>query len=426
MVEFVIMLVLNQVANLNFLTETLLDSFFLTIIIYPILYFFEFRPLASQITKTDKVEDNLREKMEDLQKFHLAVDNASDDIIITDSEGIVLYTNPSSEKVTGYSCDEAFGKKAGSLWGGLMDKKFYQEMWKTIKVDKKPFSGEINNKRKNGEKYVAEIQISPILGKDNNVKFFVGIERDITKAKEVDRMKTEFISLASHQLRTPLSSMKWFAEMLINGDAGKLNQKQDEYIKDIYKSNERMIALVGSLLNISRIESGRIIIDPKSTNLEELVNDVAKEIKNAIDTKQQKLIINVDPRLPKINVDFKLIREVYKNLLANAVKYTPTKGAISITLSKKEADILSEISDNGYGIPISEQNKIFEKFYRGTNILKFETDGTGLGLYLAKAIVDSSGGKIWFKSIEGKGTTFTFSLPLGGSKPKAGEVSISN
>lgn len=362
-------------------------------------------------------------RAQELQKFKLAVDNASDHIVITDANANILYANQSVSNITGYSRDEIIGKTP-SLWGKQMPDEFYKMFWDTIKNKKQSFAGEVTNKRKNGEKYVASVSIAPVLNKVGEVVFFVGIERDVTKAKEIDRMKTEFISLASHQLRTPLTAIKWYIEMLLNGDAGKLSKEQLAFLTQVDESNERMISLVNSLLNVSRIESGRILVEPKPTDLKQLINGVISEVQPKLQQKNMSIITDIHQEMPLINLDQNLVRQVYLNLLTNSIKYTPDKGEIHIFVSKRKDDILTQISDTGYGIPDKDKDKVFSKLYRGENIVQIETDGNGLGLYLVKAIVESSKGKIWFESAEGKGTTFWFTLPLTGMKYKKGEVRI--
>jgi PAS domain S-box len=356
----------------------------------------------------------------DLEKFKLALDNASDHVVITDADGITLYCNSGVERITGYTREEALGKKAGTLWAQPMPKEFYEKLWKTIKTDKKPYDGSLKNKRKNGELYDAQITISPVLNDKSEVEFFIGIERDITHEKMVDQAKTEFVSLASHQLRTPLSSVNWYAEMLLAGDGGKLNDEQTTFVKEIYTGNQRMVALVNSLLNVSRLELGTFAVEPEPTDVVQMAADVIKELQPSIISKKLKVTFEHADGIPIIQADPKLFRIVYQNLLSNAVKYTPDGGSVALKLNKTTKNLLIEVTDTGYGIPKSEQSKIFQKLFRAENVREKDTEGTGLGLYIVKSIIDHAEGKISFKSTENKGTTFNLEIPLSGMKKKEG------
>jgi PAS domain S-box-containing protein len=380
---------------------------------------------------TNVLEDVQNEKnivvsqAESLQKFEAATLQSNEMVVFTDAEGIVEWANQASETITGFTVQEAIGKKAGVLWGKLMPTEWYKKLWDTVKIDKKIFISEIQNHRKNGEKFWSTISVYPILNDNQEIIYLVGTQRDITHEKQADQMKTEFISLASHQLRTPLSAMKWFLEMLIAGDLGKLTQEQCKAVENIDQSNERMIALVNGLLNISRIESGRIIIEPVPTDISELTKTVLSDLEQKIKLKKQNLTIDQDDQISKINIDPKLISQVIMNLLTNAIKYSPVSSDIQISMHVKDDSLEYCVTDHGYGIPTTEQEKIFTRFFRASNIQKQETDGTGLGLYLAKIIIETSGGKIWFNSTEGQGTTFCFTIPLTGMQAKSGEVRLS-
>lgn len=294
----------------------------------------------------------------------------------------------------------------------------------TLNTGKPSTKREIFIKKPNGKKIAIQVGAVPISNAQGKIVAALAVFGDITKEREIDIMKNEFISLASHQMRTPLAAIKWYLEMLMKGDMGKLPAKQMKVVSHINESNEHMIELINALLNVSRIESGRIIVEPVPTNIASLLKEIVHDTKKLFDEKKQTLTIAVAKDLPEIAVDQKLVRQVYVNLLTNANKYTQDGGKITISVSKKDDTLLSEVADSGYGIPEEEKKRVFEKFYRGSNIQTVEPSGTGLGLYLAKAIVESSGGKIWFDSKENEGTTFSFTLPLAGMKEKKGGVSI--
>ncbi|MBU2229611.1 PAS domain S-box protein [Patescibacteria group bacterium] len=378
--------------------------------------------MISEVTKQRQMEG-------DLKKFQLAVEGASDHIIITDPDGKILFANKAVEKITGFSRKKIIGQKAGSKlnWGGTMENAFYDRMWKTMKTKKVPFEAEIRNRKKNGEEYDAVASISPVLNKKDEVLFFVGMERDITKEKEVDRAKTEFVSLASHQLRTPLSTINWYSEMLLDGDVGKLNKGQREYLKEVYKGNQRMVDLVNALLNVSRLELGTFAIDPEKTKIFDIAKSVINEMKPQIEAKKIKFTRKFDKSIPEMMLDIKLIRMVFQNILSNAIKYTPEKGKVIVYIHQNKNKKVLEIavSDTGMGIPKHQQDKIFTKLFRADNVKEQDTEGTGLGLYIVKSIIDHSGGKIWFESEEGKGTTFYVTLPFKGMKKKEGTKELS-
>lgn len=361
---------------------------------------------------TSGLDPSPRALLQDLQKYQLAVEHASDHIVITDPDGIILYANRAVTGITGYMPAEIIGTKAGVKWGKRMSPAVYRQLWHHIKKEKRQYHGEFHNIRKNGETYIAEAKIAPVLDEQGAVLYFVGIERDVTVLREVDRMKTEFISLASHQLRTPLSAMKWFLEMLLDGDLGPLAVEQKNILGNINASNERMIELVNTLLDISRIESGRLVIDAQPTDIGDLIRSLRHELEPSLRAKNQTLMLDVPESLPTLLADARLIRQVYMNLLTNAVKYSASSTTITVRVSVVEKMLVSSVQDQGYGIDPKELAHIFDKFYRAKSAVKAEAEGSGLGLYLVKSIVEASGGKMWVESELGKGSLFSFSLPL--------------
>ncbi|TRZ52600.1 PAS domain S-box protein [bacterium] len=273
--------------------------------------------------------------------------------------------------------------------------------------------------RSDGTKFPASVTSAPIFLEKRIIGAIV-VFRDITHEKEVDKSKTEFVSLASHQLRTPLSAIRWYSEMLKSGKLGPLNEQQKSYLIEIYDSNRRMIDLVNALLNVSRIDMGTFAIEPEPTDFKEIAEGVLRELFVKIKDSEMHVASSYQENIPKVNADPKLVRIIFQNLLSNAIKYTKKGGNILLSLTKDEKNILIKVSDSGIGIPANEQGKIFTKLFRTDNARIMESEGTGLGLYILKSIMEKGGGKIWFESVENQGTTFFVTLPLSGMNAISG------
>lgn len=256
-----------------------------------------------------------------------------------------------------------------------------------------------------------EIFIAPI--KDYSGKIIAGalVFHDITKLKEVNKIKSEFISIASHQLRTPLTSIRLFIEILLSEQAGKLNKDQKDYLNNLHKSTQAMVQLANDLLSLSRMESGRLKFNFEDFDLNVLLKDILAEASSLALEKKCRLIYKNKINLP-IVCDKNLLRQVIHNLISNSIRYSQEKnGKVLIEVKKEVKYYLIQVEDNGIGIPKELQKKIFTKFYRAGNAIKTAPDGSGLGLFVAKTTIENLGGKIWFKSEENKGTSFFIKIP---------------
>ncbi len=233
------------------------------------------------------------------------------------------------------------------------------------------------------------------------------------REKFIEGLKTEFVSIAAHQLRTPLSAIKWIIRMLLDEDLGPLNKDQKDYLTKAYINNERMVKLINDLLNVSKIEEGKFLSKPTKESLSKIIEEAFVLWVGA--AKRKGLVLTFEKskgRMPDVLVDKEKIVLVLHNLVENSIKYS-NQGEISIKIDfeKENNRLVVSVKDNGEGIPQEEQEKVFTRFFRASNASKIDTEGTGLGLYIAKHIVQSHGGRIWFESEEGKGTIFYFSLP---------------
>lgn len=506
-------------------------------------------------------EEDLKKKTEELEKYRQAVDTSFEHTIITDTDGKVLYANRAAVLLTGYSREEIIGNTP-ALWGGQMSKSFYTTMWRTIKTEKNSYAGELTNKRKDGTKYLTSLRVTPILDNAGDIKFFVGVERDITaeresqlkivrhtaeleqantyietekkraesillflksigegvyatdldgkiifmnetaelisgkmfqaldqkfsesiftfmqetssvprrisfakkvlstrrmmsfservylvhgdkkipvsgtcspirderggvigtitvfrditKKHELDQMKDSFLSVAAHQLRTPLGGMRWNMEMLLAEDMGKISKEVREAIGDMYENSKRMITIVNDLLNVSRINQHGAPEKLQAVDIFSVVEKVKKAL--LLEAKKRLVTMSITTKQEMDSIVMAPPKHIYgafENLIANAVKYNQPHGSVRVSVEAGVKNILVVIADTGIGIPKDAQSKIFSKFFRAPNAVLKETDGSGLGLSVVKSYVEEAKGKIWFTSEEGKGTTFFVELPRG-------------
>ena len=518
------------------------------------------RAVINILEDIQESERELRIQREELNKFKLAVDSSFNHIVITNSDGVILYANRAAESVTGFSFEEMKGKTP-ALWGKQMSADFYEAFWHTIKQEKKPYSGEITNRRKNGDRYLASVSITPILSAKGDVSFFVGIERDITAERrhqedierhareletaniqiraekeraegilrflesigeavyvtDVDRkiifinktaadyigkpqssvigthtsehftfevgnddksdrqlpirmvlethktfvfpnhmfvvkdgvrlpvtgtaapifderkvfigvivifqditekyaleqMKDRFLSVAAHQLRTPIGSMRWSMELLRSGDFGELPSGAQEAIQELYDNSARLLALINSLLDVSRIDQGRAVEEPVLVDMTSVIQEAIVSLTGEAKQRGIELTFAVPKKaLPQVRVTRGHMFEAIENLVSNALRYSQEQGGVTITLCVRERMLEIRVSDTGIGIPQTDQAKIFSKFFRASNAVRSFTDGSGLGLSVVKSYVEENGGNVSFESQENVGTTFLIRLPI--------------
>lgn len=345
---------------------------------------------------------------EEKNKTRAALVSFIDGLIVFDKNEKITLVNPEAERILGLKEKQVVNKKINQISNFPNLVQLYQALGRKIEwtgqkyelILEKPF------------KRFFQVLVTPVAVKKEVVGMMV-ILHDITRDKEIDRLKTEFVSIAAHQLRTPLSAIKWTLRMILDGDVGKISEKQADLLEKGYQSNERMITLINDLLNVARIEEGRFIYNLAPRSLEKIIQGIIDASKQSIKDKKLKIVFNKPKKpLPKVEVDEEKIRLLIQNLLDNAIRFNKPGGQVTVLIKCDKMNIEVMIKDTGIGIPNSQQNRIFTKFFRADNAIISETEGTGLGLFICKNIIEAHGGKIWFESKEGQGVTFWFTLPV--------------
>lgn len=364
-----------------------------------------------------KAEYEIKAKMR-YEEFFKSI---GDGIMVFDKSGTISFINGALEEMMKWQEGEVLGKTC------LEVMEFQDENGNVSLKEKRPDYSALFGKtipasryyycvRKDRTRFPAFIIATPVKGAE--IEDTIMLFKDMTLEAEFDRAKSDFVSIASHQLRTPLTAIMGITSMLIDLDLGPLNEKQMEFLKMVKESNDRMIELVNSLLNVSRIDLHIFAVESEPTDLQKVARSVLKEISMDIGKKRLRVTTAFDKELGPLETDPRLIRMVFQNLLSNAVKYTRPKDSISLAIRKVGTQILIEVSDSGLGVPAAAQSRIFVKMFRADNARKSDPNGTGLGLYIVKAIVEEMGGTIRFESEEDKGTAFFVSIPAVGIKTK--------
>lgn len=381
--------------------------------------------LSTSRTRALEMADTITKDLR-LEKTRLASANAKDEailrgladgVIAVNKAGEILFINKAASDLLQLNVRDCVGKDLIKLV------KMTYENGKKVPNSKRPLKFVLEGKtiasekyylsKKDGTRFPVAFNTAPIVI-EGKIVGAIDIFRDISKESEIDKEKTEFVSLASHQLRTPLTAIKWYSEALLSSATKKLSKEENIELNQIKTSNERMVELVDTLLNVSRIEMGTLKLDLTPIKIIPIVKSILQEVSSTVKEKHIHLEENFAKNIPKIKSDAKILRMIFQNLITNSIKYTPNKGTVKINIkvSDDKKNILASVSDNGFGIPKKQQNKIFSKLFRANNAMAKVTDGTGLGLYIVKGAIEKLGGKIWFESQENKGSSFYFTLPI--------------
>lgn len=349
------------------------------------------------------------------EKTQTILQGIGDGVFVIDPNEKIILFNAMASKISGFKASEVLGKtykkvlrfvRAGTE---TVENRFITTAFTEGKIQNMSRQTELIHK--NGNRIPVADSCAPLKNNEEEIIGCVIVFRDVAKEREIDQMKTDFLSIASHQLRTPLGAMQWNMELVLDGDLGEVSGDMKETLQEIYENNKRLIALVNDLLNVSRIDQNRVQDNPQPTNVAQVVQAAIKELRPLAKQKNITITFENTVTLPSLQIDSKRFREVIENLLSNAVKYNIPKGQVAITCKEIKKDIQIRIEDSGIGIPKKDQPKLFRKFFRAENALHSDTEGSGLGLYVIKSYVEGWGGRVEYSGGVKKGSTFTITLP---------------
>ena len=366
-------------------------------------------------TEFNAMRQNLKSAVEKLmaeeKKMTAVVNGLAEGLILVDSKDLILHINPAAEYILEIEEPNSEEVLAKVIENDQLAKIFKED--KELISENQVATSEVTLNHKKDGQMVLRVISTAFLDEVGEVLGTVYSFQNITRDKEIDQMKSDFISLVSHELRTPLTSIIGFVSFILDGKTGTINEKQRDSLVRVHRQSKRLAALINDLLDISRIEAGRIEIKREPTSILEITKQRFDEIKPQADEKELKFSLIVPDSLPLIFGDEERIGQILTNLMGNAIKFTPEKGRVAVKLKSDGKIIHVEVIDDGFGVPIENRQKVFEKFYQHGDIHTRQQGGTGLGLSIAKSIVEVHGGRIWVDDGEGgRGSNFQFVLPL--------------
>jgi PAS domain S-box-containing protein len=367
--------------------------------------------------QAENLGNMLREQQIEASRSRAILEAVADGVVVTDDQGRITLYNLSAERILGLKSGETVGQdldifndlfhRSGSLWLGtihawMQDANSYQDETFTDRF-------ELDNGT------VIAVSLAPVLWRTQFLGT-VSIFRDITHEVQIDRLKSEFVANVSHELRTPMTAIKGYVEIMLMGAAGELSEQQRHFLAVVKTNTERLGVLVNDLLDISRMEMGRVILNMRALNLREIVDDVILDIRRRSqeENKPMRFVVVGEPGLPAVTGDIERVRQVISSLITNGYNYTSADGLVEVSLRAVNGEVQVHVRDNGIGIHPDDQHRIFERFYRGDDPLVLASAGTGLGLAIARTLVGMHNGRIWFASsgVRGEGSTFSFALPI--------------
>lgn len=360
------------------------------------------------INKDNQTEINkLKQIIADLKKIVYAL-NQSSIVAVTDKNGIIQYVNDKFVEISKYQKEELIGQTHELINSSYHPKEYIRSMWQTI-LSGKVWRGELKNKTKDGSYYWVDTTITPLLDETGKPKQFIAIRNDITKRKQLEQQKDEFIAIASHELKTPVTSLKAYIELAKEKEKQKGDFQAVNLLTKSEKQIDRLTVLINQLLDVSKIDTDQFEFQNTQFDLNHLIKDVVEMVQQT--DKQHRIVTHLEGSL-LLSGDRNRLAQVTQNILINAIKYSPQSDQVIVDSHESNGHAVVCIQDFGIGIPAKDQEKVFDKFYRSRGKSGTSVSGVGLGLYISAEIIRRHHGSIWVESEPGQGSTFYFSLPL--------------